>query len=97
MIVVVRNAHSDHARESGLAGRIRRQRLEEDPELRREGGRHRHRLEELLTRRERQRPPPIQQVRDDRGRFVGGRLAPPVPVVEHDPLDRLIDDKERAE
>jgi ROS/MUCR transcriptional regulator protein len=101
MIAVVRDVHSGNALQSGLATRIRRQRLVEDPQLRREGGRHPHRLEELLTRRERQRRPPVPQLRDGRGRFVGGEgtsvgvsLAQPTSVGEHDFVDRLMLDEE---
>ena len=70
MAVPLRGAHSRNASRSGLALRIRRRPILEDIELRRTGGRHRHTLEESLTRRERgSRPPSLSVFRDSRGRF----------------------------
>ena len=68
MIARVRRTHSDNASTFGLALRIRRHPLFEDIELRRMGGRRRHTLEELLTRRE--HPMLASFHRDDRGRFA---------------------------
>jgi len=75
MIATVRHAHANNARQAGLSARIRRPPLVERPELRRDGGRHPHRLEELLTRRERPRRRPTAPARDERGRFARGSSA----------------------
>ena len=70
MISSVRRTHARNANQIGLADRIRRRPIVEDIELRRQGGRHRHALEELLTRRERPRIGPTSLVRDRHGRFI---------------------------
>ena len=76
MVASLRSLHSVNAGRMGLADRIRRRPLFENIELRRQGGRHRHALEELLTRRE--SPPRFhaEQPRDGRGRFT---VVPAVP------------------
>ncbi len=53
MVAPVREVHSANASKMGVALRIRRRPILESIELRRMGGRHRHALEESLTRRER--------------------------------------------
>ena len=68
MIAGVRTLHSANANRLGLAGRIRRRPIVDDIELRRQGGRHPHTLEEMLTRRDRRLP--FAGARDNRGRFA---------------------------
>ena len=53
MVAEVRQTHAVNANRLGLADRIRSRPIFENIELRRQGGRHPHALEELLTRRER--------------------------------------------
>jgi len=71
MAAGLRQLHAANALRTDLASRIRRQALDEDSELRRQGGRRAHRLEERLTRQERIQEYPIPMVRDARGRFSG--------------------------
>jgi predicted transcriptional regulator len=86
MIAPVRQTHADNAGRLELARRIRRRAIVDDIEFRRKGGRHRHTLEEFLTRRDRpRRRLVVPSVRDGRGRFTTGRVvrsdrAVPVPV-----------------
>ena len=70
MVAAVRQTHAVNANRLGLADRIRSRPIIEDIELRRQGGRHPHALEELLTRRERQPRAYTSQPRDGRGRFT---------------------------
>ena len=71
MAAGLREIHAANALRIDLASRIRRQALDEDGELRRQGGRRAHRLEERLTRQERLQEHPIPVVRDSLGRFTG--------------------------
>lgn len=65
----LRRTHVENAVRLGLALRIRRRPIVEDPALRRRGGQHPHAWEEILTRRERGRRRPERLARDARGRF----------------------------
>lgn len=69
MVAAVRQTHAVNANRLGLADRIRSNPIYENIELRRQGGRHPHALEEMLTRRERQPHTHTSQPRDGRGRF----------------------------
>ena len=78
MVAPVRRTHSVNASRSGLALRIRRRPILESVELRRQGGRHPHALEEALTRRERRRrPSAFALLRDSRGRFASAASLEP--------------------
>jgi hypothetical protein len=70
MTATSRRTHTENARKLGLASRIRRRRILDDVELKRMGGRHRHSLEELLTRQERPSRFTRQNLRDQQGRFA---------------------------
>jgi hypothetical protein len=77
MVAAVRRTHAVNANRLGLADRIRRRPIFENVELRRQGGRHPHALEELLTRRERQPRAYASQARDGRGRFITAQAIRP--------------------
>jgi isoquinoline 1-oxidoreductase alpha subunit len=76
MVSLSRRTHTENARKLGLAARIRHRRILDDLDLKRQGGRHAHSLEELLTRRD--RAPQIftdrVKARDEQGRFVGASV-----------------------
>jgi isoquinoline 1-oxidoreductase alpha subunit len=76
MVPASRQTHSNNSREAGLADRIQRRRIFESAESKRRGGQHTHRLEELLTRRDRLSKFPTRSTstRDDQGRFVAAAL-----------------------
>jgi len=77
MVAAVRRTHAVNANRLGLADRIRSRPIFENIELRRQGGRHPHALEELLTRRERQPRSYASQPRDGRGRFTAAQAIQP--------------------
>ena len=77
MVAAVRRTHAVNANRLGLADRIRSHPIFENIELRRQGGRHPHALEELLTRRERQPRAYASQPRDGRGRFTAAQVIQP--------------------
>jgi hypothetical protein len=77
MVAAVRRTHAINANRLGLADRIRSRPIFENIELRKQGGRHPHALEELLTRRERQPHAYASQPRDGRGRFAAAQAIQP--------------------
>jgi hypothetical protein len=70
MCHALRRFYTERAVRTGLAERIRRRPIVENPELRRRAGRRPILFEELLTRRDiQQRPRRRWSARDDQGRF----------------------------
>jgi hypothetical protein len=76
MCHALRRFYAERARQKGLATRIERRPILENPDLRRQGGGREIALEETLARREvQQRPRRRWSARDGRGRFASSPSA----------------------